>query len=91
MIFPFREVILKSYDFSDILFAINCRRQYHLNEVQISLRSNRARRKANKTAQVSLRTLGQRVDIFVNLAWAYAWVLQAFPLQTDRYRRIPSV
>ena len=64
VIFPFGEVVLKSYDFSDILFAINCRRQYHLNEVQISLRSNSTRRKANKTAQVSLRTLGQSTAFF---------------------------
>ena len=31
VIFPFREVILKPCGFSDILFAINYRRQYHLN------------------------------------------------------------
>ena len=33
-------VLLKPIGFSVILFALNCRRQYHLNEVQISLRSN---------------------------------------------------
>ena len=71
MIFPFREVILKSCDFSGILFAHKLPKAISLVARQISLRSNITRllgsprkmlsrgEKANKTAQVSLRTLGQ--------------------------------
>ena len=58
MIFPFGEVVLKPYDFSDILFAINCRRQYHLNEVQIPLRSNITRRRRIKLPKCPLEHLG---------------------------------
>ena len=60
VIFPFWKVILKPYGFSDILFVFKLPKAISLERfVQISLRSNRVRRKANTTAQVSLRTLGQ--------------------------------
>jgi len=58
VIFPFGEVVLKSYDFSVILFALNCRRQYNYAKHNITAKQYNSPL-ANKTGQVSLRTLGQ--------------------------------
>ncbi|MBE6789668.1 MAG: hypothetical protein E7535_00580 [Ruminococcaceae bacterium] len=50
-IFDKSKVILKPYGFSVILFAQNCPKAISLVARQISLRSNKTRRKANKTAE----------------------------------------
>ncbi len=45
VIFSLRESDIETYGFSDIIFALNSRSEYHLDEVQISLRSNITRRR----------------------------------------------
>lgn len=47
-----------------IRFHCKLAKQISLGISRISLRSNKTRRKANKTAQVFFRTLGQRQDFF---------------------------
>ena len=62
---PNGKVILKPCGFSEVLFTSKLPKAILLGISRISLPSNTTRRKANKTGQVPLRTLGQMHEIFL--------------------------
>ena len=65
-IFAFAKVILRLRR-SDILFAsLTAVRQYHSAESRISLRSNRTRRKANRTEKSTYKNVSEKLIITRN-------------------------